>query len=56
MGIVAISDPAGRMSQNLNGRLGDMFVVVGGTGLAKVLEHPGALLARFNAPLRWYTG
>jgi len=32
-----------------------VFIVEGCAGLAKILEHPGSLLARFNAPLRWYT-
>ena len=28
MGIVAVGHPTGRMPENLNGRLGDMFVVI----------------------------
>jgi hypothetical protein len=56
MGVVAVGDSTGGMAEDFDGRLGHVRVVVGCASLAKILEHPGSLLARFNAPLRWYTG
>src|SRR5688572_2913450 len=44
------------MAEDLDRRLGHVFVIVGCACLAKVLQYPGSLLARFSAPLRWYAG
>src|SRR5271157_238667 len=41
MCVVAIGDSANRMAEDLNRRLRKVLIVVRGTSLAEVLEHPG---------------
>src|SRR3954454_6013995 len=44
------------MSQDLDGRLGHVFIVVRRARLSEILDHPRLLLAGFNVPLRRNTG
>ena len=48
MRVVAIGNARDRMPENLDGRLGDVFVVVGRTRLAQIFEFPGLGVARLG--------
>ena len=45
MGVVAVGDSAHRMPQDFNRRLGNVFVVIGGTRLSQILENPRLFFA-----------
>ena len=48
MCVVAIGDTSDRMTEDLNRRLRNVRVVVGGTRLPKVLEQPKPVFARLD--------
>ena len=56
VGVVAIRDPADRMAQDLDRRLGDVLVIVRRAGLPQVLQLPRLLLARLDVQPRLDAG
>jgi hypothetical protein len=52
MRVVAIGDPADRLAEDLDRRLGDVLVVVRRAGLSQVLQLPGLLITGLGVQSR----
>ena len=52
MGVMSVRNTPYRVAEYLNRRFGEVLIVVGCTRLAKVLQEPCVLLARFDIVFR----